>query len=159
MMIQATTKHAIKKNILPRPKAKAACCHNDAFGSFSGCTAISVGTPKPRLYSFCITFPVSDVQCCHAIGTNSEKMIKFSNCLSSRTSVPGHLGATMTTVRSYAGLHEPLEKWCCQLLSSVILSTRSKKTTAVRQTKLVLGTTSAKAKSTPRFKIAILFAQ
>mmetsp|Transcript_11053 Transcript_11053/g.36462 ORF Transcript_11053/g.36462 Transcript_11053/m.36462 type:complete len:218 (+) Transcript_11053:675-1328(+) len=38
-------------------------------GSFSGCTAMSVGTPNPRLYS-------------------------------SRTSVPGHFGATMMTVRS-----------------------------------------------------------
>mmetsp|Transcript_19762 Transcript_19762/g.59136 ORF Transcript_19762/g.59136 Transcript_19762/m.59136 type:complete len:273 (+) Transcript_19762:577-1395(+) len=39
------------------------------LGSFSGCTAMSVGTPKPRLYS-------------------------------SRTSVPGHFGATMMTVKS-----------------------------------------------------------
>jgi len=38
-------------------------------GSFSGCTAIRVGTPNPRLYS-------------------------------SRTSVPGHFGAHITTVIS-----------------------------------------------------------
>mmetsp|Transcript_16226 Transcript_16226/g.50199 ORF Transcript_16226/g.50199 Transcript_16226/m.50199 type:complete len:292 (+) Transcript_16226:705-1580(+) len=46
-----------------------ACASPLPSGSLTGCTAMSVGTPNPRLYS-------------------------------SRTSVPGHFGATMMTVRS-----------------------------------------------------------
>lgn len=74
-----------------------------AFGSFSGCTAIRVGTPKPRLYSSkhipmfsCMVFRWFQCTVASLLGNPQASQLG-----SSRTSVPGHLGATMTTVRSF----------------------------------------------------------